>query len=214
MHVDRLFQNTSDRPDSLILVAEISHRVVNEYTHAIACIRLAAAGIASTEARNVLVETATKLRCFADAHRALQPPHSAREVDLGEYLARLCSASMAAGLQERGVRLNLLCEPVHLSSARCWRVGLIVSELVTNGVRHGLRGGPGEVTIELETDGDAVICRICDDGEASPVIQPARGLSVVKGLAADLQGEVCWRFDALGTTAELSFPRGTSERGA
>jgi len=114
----------------MILVEEISHRVVNEYTQAIACIRLAAAGVASVEAREALTEAATKLRNFADAHRALQAPRSADSVDLGEYLARLCAANMAAGLQDRGVRLNLLCETVHLSSERCWRAALIVSEFV------------------------------------------------------------------------------------
>jgi hypothetical protein len=37
---------------------------------------------------------------------------------------------------------------------------------------------------------------------------------VVKGLAADLEGDVSWRFDALGTTAELTFPKTLSRREA
>jgi len=69
------------------------------------------------------------------------------------------------------------------------------------------------VTVELESEGDTVFCRVCDDNCVEPVVQPARGLSVVKGLAAELEGQVCWRFDSLGTTAELSFPK-TPSRGA
>jgi two-component sensor histidine kinase len=199
---------------SMILVEEISHRVVNEYTHAIACIRLAAAGISSGDALEALTQAATKLRCFADAHRALQAPRPAEAVELGEYLARLCAANMAAGLEDRGVRLKLFCETIHLSSERCWRVALIVSELITNSVRHGRRGGPGVVSVELEDDDGAVVCRVCDDGRGALSVQPARGLSVVKGLAAELGGDVCWRFDALGTTAELTFPRMPSRRAA
>jgi two-component sensor histidine kinase len=191
----------------MILVEEISHRVVNEYTQAICSIHLAASSLASAEAREALTEAATKLRCFADAHRALQLPRSAEAVDLSQYLARLCAASMAAGLQERGVRLSLSCDAIHLTAERCWRVALIVSELVTNSVRHGLRGGPGQVLIQLVEDGDSVACRVSDNGVAEPMSQPARGLSVVKGLAADLGGEVCWRFGASGTTAILTFPK-------
>lgn len=195
------------RGGPMILVEEISHRVVNEYTQAIAGIRLAAAGVASAEARQVLTEAAAKLRCFAEAHRALQAPRSVNSVDLGDYLARLCSASLAAGLKDRGVRLNLVCETVRLSSDRCWRAALIVSELMTNSVRHGLKGGLGSITVEVESDRETVICRVCDDGCLAEPIAPARGLSVVMALAAGLSGEVVWRYDALGTTAELTFPQ-------
>ena len=61
------------RLEPLILVQEISHRVVNEYTQAIAGIRLAAAGVASPEGRLALVAAATQLHVYAEAHRALGP---------------------------------------------------------------------------------------------------------------------------------------------
>lgn len=204
------FDPVTNGPESLtgpmILVQEISHRVVNEYTHAIACIRLAAARLVSAEAQEILTEAATTLRNFADAHRALQLP-SAGDIDLGEYLARLCAATTAAGLSERGIRLRLSCDTIQMSSERSWRVALIVSELVTNSIRHSLNGGPGQVVIDLEDDGELVACQVSDDGVVTPTIKPARGLSVVNGLAADLGGEVRWRFGASGTTAILTFPK-------
>jgi two-component sensor histidine kinase len=206
--------SSADRVGPMILVEEISHRVVNEYTQAIAGIRLAAAGIASQEAREALTEAATKLRCFAEAHRALQLPRTSDDVDLGGYLSRLCAASMAAGLQERGVRLRLSCDAIHLSSERCWRVALIISELVTNSARHGLRGGPGHVVIQITEDADGIECRVSDNGCAEADAQPARGLTVVKGLAAELGGEVCWFFGLAGATALLTFPSGVRERAA
>jgi two-component sensor histidine kinase len=207
MHVETEPFHATGRADPLVLVSEISHRVVNEYTEAIASIRLAAARLASAEARQILSEAAIILCNFADAHRALQLPRAASAVDLGDYLARLCAATMAAGLNQRGVRLRLSCDAIHMSSERCWRVALIVSELVTNSVRHGLQGGPGQVVIDLAEDGDLIACRVSDDGVAAPTIQPAQGLSVVKGLAAELDGDVCWRFGPSGTAAVLTFPK-------
>jgi two-component sensor histidine kinase len=198
----------------MILVEEISHRVVNEYTEAIACIRLAAADVSSAEARRILTDAATKLLHFADAHRALQLPRSEPSVDVGAYLARLCAASLAAGLRDRGIWLNLSCDSVRLESERCWRVALIVSELVANSVRHGLQGGHGHVRIELEEAANAVTCRVSDNGSAEPNAQPARGLSIVRGLAEELGGEVAWRFGASGTTAVLSFPKSLAEASA
>lgn len=206
MHVETGVSPLTDRVDSLVLVSEISHRVVNEYTQAIASIRLAAARLASDEGRKILTDAAITLRNFAAAHQALQLPRQAQAVNLGDYLARLCAASIAAGLQDRGVALKLSCDAIHLSSDRCWRVALIVSELVTNSVRHGLRGQPGQINIQLVENGDLVACRVSDNGSAETSAQPARGLSVVKGLATELHGEVCWRFGPSGTTALLTFP--------
>jgi hypothetical protein len=142
MHAEALLSRISGRADPLILVEEISHRVVNEYSQAIAGIRLAARDVASSEAQAVLATAATRLLSFAEAHRALQAPRSGETINLADYLHRLCGAMTASFLQERGVRLSLSTDAVALPGERCWRVGLIVSELITNCVRHGLNNGP------------------------------------------------------------------------
>jgi two-component sensor histidine kinase len=198
------------RADPLILVQEISHRVVNEYTHAIAAIRLAAADIPSVAARTALLRTAAALRDFAEAHRALQAPDTDARANLGEYLERLCSAITTATLRDRGIRLTLATEPVLLPADRCWRVALIVSELITNAARHGLKGGSGEILVEIEDAAGEVICRVGDNGRPDATRAPSRGMSVVRGLAAELGGVVAWRFTADGATAELTFPRDAS----
>jgi two-component sensor histidine kinase len=207
MYENIIYSPRTTQPHDVVLMSEMTHRVINEYSHAIANIRLATADLASPEARQVLSEIAVTLRNFANAHRALRLPRAGGAIDLGDYVARLCAATMAAGLTERGVRLQLSCDTVHLSSERCWRVALILSELITNSVRHGLRGGPGQVTVEIEDNGDTVSCRVTDDRIAPPKIQPARSISVVAGLATDLNGQVAWRFGPCGATATLSFPK-------
>jgi two-component sensor histidine kinase len=77
---------------SLALVAEISHRVLNEYTHAVATLLLAAADTANADARLALKMAARRLRACADVHRALAPPYGPGRADLGEYLKTLCAA--------------------------------------------------------------------------------------------------------------------------
>ena len=199
------------RLEPLILVQEISHRVVNEYTQAIATIRLAAARMTSVEGRDVLTTTASRLRSYAEAHRALQAPVPHGCADLGDYLRKLCSAVSVAHLRERGVRLTLRADAISLPADRCWRVALIVSELITNSVRHGLRNGPGRILVELR-EGDATnSCRVKDDGRPSSIAKPGRGITVVQGLAVELGGYVAWACDDDGTSAELIFPSAAVE---
>lgn len=192
--------------DPLVLVQEINHRVVNEYSSAIAGIQLAAKYVTSSRARNALAGAAERLSNCAAAHRALQAPVWVQHAELADYLQTLCSALTAARLEEQGVRLTLAAEAVSLPAERCWRVGLIVSELITNCSRHGLSAGPGSIRVEIEVAGDAIVCRVMDDGQGAATIQPGQGVAVVLGLAEELGGTVVWRSNTYGTTAELTFP--------
>lgn len=203
MCMNKLVSQAMERPASLVLVSEISSRVVNEYTQAIAFIRLSTARLASAEGREILVEAAEKLLRFAEAHRVLQRPQRADSIDLSQYLTRVCKARMAAGLRERGVELQLSCEAIHLDAERCWRMALIVSELINVSVRHGLHGASGKVAIDVAEDRGHVICRISDDGVADPGARTPQNLMVIRAIAAELNGDVAVPF---GATAFLTFP--------
>jgi two-component sensor histidine kinase len=196
------FPNT----DQLLLVEEISHRVVNQYAIAIASIGVEALRIADEDARAALERAAGRLRAQANAHRALQPPAFAGDVDLGAYLGRLCAALHEATLHESGVKLTLAYDNVDLAAERCWRVGLIFVELMTNSFRHGFKGGGGAIVVEVRRAGDEVRCQIADDGGSHPNPAASRGRRVIEGLAQDLGGRVTWDFAAAGVTATLSFP--------
>ena len=194
------------KAEPLLLVKEISHRVMNEYAQAIAGLRSAACSITPEHAQATLVAAAARLLSFAEAHRALQAPLLKGEVELAESLTRLCETMSAARLQERGIVLTLAAAPVRLAADRCWRVTLIVSELITNAMRHGLRGRPGSIRVEIDAHDQAIICRVIDEGGCAGPIRPGRGFDVVTGLASEIGGEVGWCFGPSGTSAELSFP--------
>jgi two-component sensor histidine kinase len=212
MHAATSYTPVPLKAEPLLLVEEISHRVINEYAQAIAGIRLAAREVASDEAQAALAAAASRLLSFAEAHRALQAPILSGNVDLAETLSRLCATMSVARLQERGIRLTLSAASVLLAADRCWRVALIVCELITNGMRHGLRGGPGNIRVEMEADDQTIICRVVNDGCGKGTIKPGRGFDVVTGLANEMGGGVGWCFAPDSTSAELIFPTVTPEQ--
>jgi two-component sensor histidine kinase len=192
--------------EQLLLVEEITHRVVDEYTNAIASISAEASRISDEDARAALGRAVARLYAYANAHRALRSPACEGDLDLGEYLGRLCVALYNAALRECGVKLILLDEHIELASERCWRVGLIVAELVTNSFRHGYRGRSRAIVVELRLAGRDVCCRVADDGGSLPNPTASRGRRAIAALARDLGGDVTWDFRADGVTATLSFP--------
>lgn len=131
------------------------------------------------------------------AERRTLPPDDAVHVDLPEDL----TAPQAARAQTRGVladwRLSNLLEPV----------GLVVSELVANAVRHGrppvdllLRRSGRSIRVEIHDEAPVPLLRPV---EASPEAESGRGLAIVEEVADDAgleqipgDGKVAWaQFD-------------------
>jgi two-component sensor histidine kinase len=192
--------------EPLLLVEEISHRVVNEYAGAIAAINFEATRIADADARAALRRSSDRLQAFAEAHRALQAPAAPGDMCLDDYLDRLCAALSEASLRERGVKLILVEDNVTLAAEQCWRVGLIVAGLITNSVQHGFDGSKGMIVVEVRQAGNEIVCTVADNGGCALNPTPSRGHRVVERLARELNGEIRWRFGPNGVTASLSFP--------
>jgi two-component sensor histidine kinase len=191
--------------EAWLLVEEITHRVANDYTTAIGSISRAASRCSNADARTALAGAARILLGHADIHRALQPPLSPGPTDLSVYLRALCGAIARAHLADRNIHLTLVEEAIEIGAEQCWRVGMIVSELITNAARHGFRQRGGSIIVELSTPDDAVQCVVTDDGRSfNP--KPGRGTRITSALARELGGRIDWHFAPSGTTALLHFP--------
>jgi two-component sensor histidine kinase len=105
------------------------------------------------------------------------------------------------------IRVLFSADNLLLEGERCWRLGLIVSELVTNVARHAQFGGRRpELRVELVLDGDIVKCRVADNGSASEPVRRGRGLTIVGELASSLLGRVHTSCAAEGSYTLLTFP--------
>src|SRR5882757_9448867 len=92
----------NDRPSPTVLgprsepslyMAELLHRVGNEYAIAIA-LASTASRKSSTEAKAALETVIQHLAQLGTVHRLLLPPAVEEGVDLGDYLARLCQTKL------------------------------------------------------------------------------------------------------------------------
>jgi two-component sensor histidine kinase len=186
---------------------EITHRAVNEYAAMLAVVRRAARSVSDHASAHALEEVAARLQAAAVMNRALQPAQGDGPQNLDRDLEALCAGLSASILAGRPIRLTLLTEPVVIGARRSWQVCLIVSELVTNALRHAFtRCSEGSITIKLGLTAGRVYCAVSDDGVAAPIVRPGRGTTIVDALAADLGGIVLRRHSGRGSCVVLSFP--------
>jgi hypothetical protein len=109
-------------------------------------------------------------------------------------------------LDSRGIELLLVERPLQMDSARCWRLGMIISELITNSARHAFGNSGGKILVELLPHGAFAKCRVADNGRTAAKIRPGCGFTIVDALVAGLDGTIEWHFGLRGTLSVVTFP--------
>ena len=115
---------------------ELNHRIDNHVASAIGLISVEAVRAESAEAKVVLANVVEMLCGYGDIHRALLKPEYETLLDSGSYLRKLCRALRGALLNRLHIQLTVKSHRLALQPERCWRLGLIVHELVTNAAKH------------------------------------------------------------------------------
>ena len=194
--------------EELTLLRELNHRIKNEFACAISIVTQAAVRSGNEEVKAALTRVSELLHKFVDIHCAMERPEHHTFVNAAAYLEELCTSISRSRLDHMKIKLVLTASPLQLQSDRCWRLGMIVSELVTNAARHAFGEDGGEIRVELKTSSNFVECCVADDGTASAQISPARGLKIVEALVDGLDGRIERRHSSKGTTWALTFPIG------
>jgi two-component sensor histidine kinase len=189
-----------------LLLREFSHRINNELASAISLIAVAAHHCNSNEAKSALATVRDRLECYAHVQHSLQMPEYSTAIELTTYIHQLCQAISRSRLEREGIELTLALYPVKMSSERCWLLGMIVFELVSNAARHAFRNEAGSIHVEIFPAGTSVECRITDNGRSSADPRRGRGLTIVEALAARLHGMLDVQFGPNGTTTIVNFP--------
>jgi two-component sensor histidine kinase len=161
--------------DEPLLLDELNHRIINEFTSAIGMISRAAARSRNDEVKDGLDGVARLLHNYAEVHRALQPPGQEALVNVEGYLSRLCRAISRSKLDHVNIKLVLVAPPLLVCAGRCWRLGMIVSELITNATLHAFADRQGEIRVELSRNGAFITCSVADNGSAPGLYSPDVG---------------------------------------
>jgi two-component sensor histidine kinase len=178
-------------------IREIHHRVKNNLQTVAALLRLQARRITSPEARQALDEAMQRVATIALVHETLSQGLD-ESVDFDGLLdaGLLLAADMATSADGvRAVREGLIGT---VAADDATALALVVNELVTNAVEHGLAGRPGTVVVRAVRDGERLQLAVQDDGPGFPpgFAPGARGLGtqiVTELVAGELRGSIDWQ---------------------
>lgn len=206
-----------------VLAREADHRIRNSLQNVIALMEQQAMRAGADGLRDALHQAAARVEAVAQVHAALHAapaPHGiVPELSLDDYLGGLCAALVrATGADDARRSVRVEVEPLAVSPAAAQQLGLLVTELVTNALRHAFRPDqPGivRVTGARRGDGSYKLC-VADDGKGLPPgldsrpQRPGMGLRLVNVLASRLRARLTMDGHA-GARFTLVLPASATE---
>jgi two-component sensor histidine kinase len=191
-----------------ILLQEIQHRVANSLQIIASILMLKARNVRSEETRMHLRDAHDRVMSLATIQQQLQTSGHSDLIDLGSYLSRLCdalAASMIGGT--RPITLNVKADAGAVLSGEAVSIGLIITELVINALKHAFPPGHGgEILVRYDVDGANWRLSVSDNGIG---LQQNRkggtglGTSIVKTLAQQLKASVETTSQSRGITVSI-----------
>lgn len=190
------------------LLHEMQHRVANSLQIIASILMQSARKVQSDEARGHLSDAHQRVMSIATLQRHLA--HSdAGQVELEPYLAQLCASIGASMIYDREqLTLTTAVDPVSIAGDISVSIGLVVTELVINALKHAFpEGRQGHVIVGYAAQGADWTLSVSDDGVGIPETgadsQAGLGTRIVQALAKQLGAEITVKDTAPGTRVSL-----------
>jgi two-component sensor histidine kinase len=134
-------------------------------------------------------------------------------IDFKEYIKKLTNFLFQSyGVDQTKIKLKNNVQQVMLGVDTAVPCGLIINELISNSLKHGLRErGYGEIRIDMGYDeNNQLVLKISDNGKGIPQNfnveeSESLGLRLVFNLTTQLNGNVSF-YNNNGTVVKLLFP--------
>jgi two-component sensor histidine kinase len=196
-----------------ILLQEMQHRVANSLQIIASILLLKARTVQSEEIRHHLHDAHQRVMSVAAVQQQLHASGLNESIDIGSYLSKLC-ASLAASMvgERRPVSIKVEGTSGRAVSSDAVSLGLIVTELVINALKHAFQGSEeGEILVKYDTQASGWQLSISDNG-AGPkdatddLPHTGLGTSIVEALAHQLNATVYKSGGPEGTTVTITAP--------
>ena len=168
--------------------------------------------VQSEESRLHLRDAHKRVLSIAAVQKQLHASGANGSIEIKPYLARLCETLATSMIGDsRPISLEVVGEGGHATSRQAESLGLIVTELVMNALKHAFPDdkAKGQITVAYDTSGTNWKLAISDNGVGKPAGGFAQGKSglgtgIVKALAHQLDAQVETLAGPEGTTVSIT----------
>jgi two-component sensor histidine kinase len=181
--------------EKAVLLQEVQHRVANSLQIIGSILMQSARRVQSDETSGHLRDAHGRLMSIAAVQSQLSQS-GLGEVDLRSYFTQLCKSLAASMIYDPELlSIEVKADDTRSGSEVSMSLGLIVTELVINSLKHAFPGNPkGKITVNYKSNGPDWTLSVTDDGVGMPAsaadAKPGLGTNIVESLAKRLEAEV------------------------
>lgn len=191
-----------------VLLREVYHRVKNNLQIIDSLLVLQIRSLSDDRAKEGLRRLRDRVYALGLVHHQLMATPNFATFDLSSFLKELVE-NLAEGSGSSDVALSVSADPLTVGLDFAIPFGLLVTELVTNALKHAFPAGSGTIHIQVTNiEEDEVMLLVKDDGCGTNARASAGssggglGKNIINSMARQLQGTVTYNHNN-GTSVEV-----------
>ncbi|HIP32106.1 MAG TPA: PAS domain S-box protein [Crocinitomicaceae bacterium] len=207
---NQFLKNTNKEKETLL--KEIHHRVKNNLQIIMSLLNLQSRSIDDLETKDLFNVSIGRIQSMSIVHQLLYQAENFSKIEFRDYLERLVypliSSIKGDGCQ---IEFKIDVENVVLNINTSIPLGLIITELITNSLKHGIKQCTGEISISMRnTENNKYLLEIGDNGDNFPSDfdinkTETLGLQLVTSLVEQLSGTISRDNSKSGTHYKITF---------
>jgi PAS domain S-box-containing protein len=195
-----------------MLLEEMQHRVANSLQIIASILLIKARTVQSEETRLQLQDAHQRVLSVAAVQKHLHVSGGGKPIEVGNYLSKLCETLAQSMIGEsRPITLKVEADAGSVASHQAVSIGLIVTELVMNALKHAFPGEKKDavIVVSYKVAGTDWKLTICDNGvgnahPSAAVNKGGLGTSLVQSLAKQLDARVDIESNSDGTDVSIT----------
>jgi two-component sensor histidine kinase len=195
-----------------VLFEELQHRIANSLQIIASIILMKARAVQSEETRIHLHDAHRRVISIAAVQKQLHASGVGGSIEIAPYLTSLCETLASSMIGDsRPISLKVVGEGGRTTSREAESLGLIVTELVMNALKHAFPNEKteGQIIVTYDMSGTNWKLSVCDNGIGKPGGAFANGNSglgtgIVKALSKQLDAQVETLAGLEGTTVSIT----------
>ena len=194
-----------------LLLREVYHRVKNNLQIVDSLLLMQGRRLTDSDAKAALENLRGRVYALGLVHHQLMGSKDLETFDIAPFLDEL-SQHLLEGAGGADVSLCVRAAPLKVGLDFAIPLGLLVTELVTNSMKHAFGGGPGGIEVTLdEAETGHLVLQVADNGRGyDPAViggpSPSLGATIIEGLVRQLRGVLTISSDSGGVRSLVHLP--------
>jgi len=193
-----------------LLLREVYHRVKNNLQIIDSLITMQARQLSDPDAKAALQSLRNRVYALGLVHHQLMGSQNLQTFDVAPFLQEL-SSNIIEGSARDDIALSVKAIPLDVGLDFAIPLGLLVTELVTNSLKHAFPDGKGHIDVVLNRAQDGTVALVVsDDGrgyetpDTASSEQKGLGARIISGVVAQLRATMTVN-NSNGTRSEINI---------